>query len=222
MQNFEIIQERNITSYECEIKKSFLYYALKRIIDVTGSLVGIIIFLPILIFISIAIKIDSKGPVIFSEERVGLNGRLFKMYKFRSIISSDEELLPELKNKNEMSEPMFKISDNCRITKVGRIIRKMSIDELPQFFNVLLGDMSLVGPRPNLPNQVEKFSDIHKIKLLAKPGLTCYWQVMGRSNIDFEEWMMLDIKYLEDRNLWLDIKLIFITSFLLFGDRNGS
>ncbi|MDP4177814.1 MAG: sugar transferase [Bacillota bacterium] len=222
MQNFEIIQDANITSYKCEIKKSFLYYALKRVIDVTGSLVGIIIFLPILIFTSIAIKIDSKGPVIFSEERVGLNGKVFKMYKFRTMISNAEELLPELKNKNEISEPMFKISYYPRITRVGRIIRKMSIDELPQFFNVLLGDMSLVGPRPNLPSQAEKFSEIHKIKLLAKPGLTCYWQVMGRSDIDFEEWMMLDIKYLEDRNLWLDIKLIFITSFLLFGNRNDS
>lgn len=220
MQNIGIIQEENITSYEYEIKKSVFYHSLKRIIDVTGSLIGIIIFSPILILVSIAIKIESKGPVIFSEERVGLNGKVFKMYRFRSMILNDEETLPKLKNKNEISKPTYKISDNYSVTKVGRIIRKMAIDELPQFFNVLLGSMSLVGPRPSLPSQVEKFSEIYKIKLLAKPGLTCYYQVMGRSNIDFEEWMMLDVKYLEDRNLWLDIKLIFITSFFLFSNRN--
>ena len=125
-------------------------------------------------------------------------------------------------SKNEMSGPMFKIKRDPRVTSVGRIIRKTSIDELPQLFNVLEGNMSLVGPRPNLPKEVCCFNSYHKQKLLAKPGLTCYWQVMGRNNIGFEEWMELDIKYIKERNTWIDIKLIVKTVFVLLGDKNAA
>lgn len=207
----------------CEVKvqKSTAYFVVKRLADLILSILGIILMSPIMLITAIAIKIESEGPVIFSQQRVGKDGKLFKMYKFRSMVPEAEQLKEKLMDQNEMSGPMFKITNDPRITRVGKFIRKTSIDELPQLINVIKGDMSLVGPRPNLPNEVEKFSDYHKLKLLAKPGLTCYWQVMGRSSIGFEEWMKLDIKYIEERNLWVDTKLIFRTFFVLFGDKNA-
>lgn len=208
--------------FENKFQKSNWYYIIKRIIDIVGSAFGIIILSPIMIIVAILIKLESKGSIIFSQDRVGKDGKLFKMYKFRSMIENAEELLDKLKDKNEMSGPMFKIKDDPRITKIGKFIRKTSIDELPQLFNVLKGEMSLVGPRPNLPKEVEKFTDFQKQKLLAKPGLTCYWQVMGRNNIDFEDWMKLDVKYIKERSIVVDIKLIFKTFFVLFGDENAS
>jgi len=203
-------------------KKAYNYLILKRLIDIISSLTGIILLIPIIILASIFIKLDSKGPVIFSQERVGLNGKSFKMYKFRSMVSNAEMLKESLMEKNEMSGPMFKINRDPRVTRVGRFIRKTSVDELPQLFNVLKGDMSIVGPRPNLLTEVSYFSDYHKQKLLVKPGLTCYWQVLGRNSIGFEEWMELDLKYICERNTWVDIKLIFRTVALLFGDKNAA
>jgi exopolysaccharide biosynthesis polyprenyl glycosylphosphotransferase len=202
-------------------EKSASYHFLKRIIDIIFSLLGIIAFFPIMFVVAVAIKFDSKGPIVFSQVRVGKYGKFFKMYKFRSMIYNAEQLLDNLQHKNEMTGPMFKIKKDPRVTRVGRFIRKTSIDELPQLFNVIKGEMSLVGPRPNLPREVEKFTCQQKIKLLAKPGLTCYWQVMGRSNIDFEEWMRLDLKYIKDRSMLLDIKLIFKTLGVFFGDENA-
>jgi exopolysaccharide biosynthesis polyprenyl glycosylphosphotransferase len=204
-----------------EYEKSKVYYALKRTIDIIGVAFGLIILSPVMVIAAVLIKLESSGPIIFSQKRVGLKGKTFDMYKFRSMVQDAENLLDKLKDKNEMSGPMFKIKDDPRITKIGKFIRKTSIDELPQLFNVLKGDMSLVGPRPNLPNEVAKFSSYHKQKLLAKPGLTCYWQVMGRNNIGFEQWMELDIKYMKERSIWLDFKLIFRTFFVLFGDKNA-
>ncbi|WP_027623949.1 sugar transferase [Clostridium lundense] len=207
--------------YEDKYEKGNSYYIIKRIIDVVGSLCGLILLSPVLLIAAVAIKVDSKGPVLFAQERVGQNGSIFKMYKFRSMVTNAEELLDKLKDKNEMSGPMFKMKKDPRITKVGHFIRRTSVDELPQLINVLKGEMSLVGPRPNLPREVIKFTDYQKTKLLAKPGLTCYWQVMGRNKIGFEEWMELDIKYVEERNTWGDIKLIFKTVKVLFGDENA-
>ena len=183
--------------------------------------VGIILLSPVILITAIAIKIESKGPIMFSQTRVGKDGSHFKMYKFRSIVNNAEELKEKLLSQNEMSGPMFKMKEDPRITKVGKFIKKTSIDELPQLFNVIKGDMSLVGPRPNLPKEVAQFSEYHKLKLKAKPGLTCYWQVMGRNSIGFEEWMELDIKYIRERSIRLDLKLIFITFFVLFGDKNA-
>jgi lipopolysaccharide/colanic/teichoic acid biosynthesis glycosyltransferase len=137
------------------------------------------------------------------------------------MVQDAEELHSKLKDKNEMSGPMFKMKDDPRITSFGRFIRKTSIDELPQLFNVLKGEMSLVGPRPNLNREVIKFTEEQRLKLVAKPGLTCYWQTMGRSSIGFKEWMELDIKYIRERSTWIDIKLIFRTFFVLFGDENA-
>lgn len=212
-----IIEEEVLNKY----KRNFRYYFIKRLIDIIGSLSGIIVLGPLLLVVALLIKFESKGPIFFSQKRVGLNGKEFEMYKFRSMIVNAEELLDRLKDKNEMTGPMFKMKNDPRVTRIGRFLRRTSIDELPQLFNVLKGEMSLVGPRPNLPKEVELFSEYHKLKLLAKPGLTCYWQVMGRSSIDFEGWMELDIKYLEDRSTWVDLKLIFKTVGLLFGDENA-
>lgn len=216
--NLEEVQ----TEYKNEYSKTIMYFVIKKIIDLLGSIIGLILLSPILIITAIAIKLDSKGSVFFIQERVGKNEQVFNMYKFRSMVIDAEEKLYKLKDKNEMSGPMFKMKDDPRITKIGRFIRKTSIDELPQLFNVLKGEMSLVGPRPNLPREVIKFTDYQKNKFLAKPGLTCYWQVMGRNNIDFEDWIELDIKYIRKRNTWEDIKLIFKTVGVLFGDDNAS
>ena len=211
----------NINSRIDKIKPKILYFLSKRLIDIVGSLLGLILLSPILLIIGILIKLESKGPVIFSQIRIGLNGKEFKMYKLRSMIANAEELKDKLKEKNEMSGPMFKIKDDPRITKVGKFIRKTSIDEVPQLINVLKGDMSLVGPRPSLPNEVKNFEPWMLKRLEVKPGLTCYWQVMGRNSIGFEEWMRLDEKYVNERGFCLDIKLIFKTFFVLFGDENA-
>lgn len=200
-----------------------IYLFLKRTIDILGSAFGLIILSPLFLIVAIAIKIeDSKGSVLFSQKRVGQYGKEFNMYKFRSMVSNAEELKAKLMEQNEMSGPMFKMKHDPRITKVGKFIRKTSIDELPQLINILKGEMSLVGPRPSLPEEVANFEPWMLERLEVKPGLTCYLQVMGRNDIDFEDWMKLDIKYVHDRNLWLDIKLIFKTFFVLFGDESAS
>lgn len=199
------------------------YLFLKRTIDIVGSIVGLILFSPIFILISLAIKIeDPKGKIFFCQERVGMNKKLFKMYKFRSMVSNAEELLEQVINLNEMDGPVFKIKDDPRVTKVGRFIRKTSLDEIPQFFNILKGDMTFVGPRPPLILEVEQYSDYEMQRLLVKPGLTCYWQIGGRNSIDFQKWVELDLKYIEERNTFIDIKIILKTFFVLFGDKNAS
>ena len=198
-----------------------VYEICKRTIDIIGAGLGLILLSPIIAVVACAVKFTSKGPVFFSQKRVGKNGELFEMYKFRSMVVNAEELKENLEEQNEMSGPMFKIKDDPRITKVGKFIRKTSIDELPQLWNILKGDMSLVGPRPSLPKEVEQFDNWMFKRLSVRPGLTCYWQVSGRNNIDFEDWMKLDIKYVEERNFWIDIKLIFKTVFVLFGDKNA-
>lgn len=203
-------------------RSNTLYEVIKRIIDVVASFTGLILLSPLILIVSILIKLESKGEVIFKQKRVGLNGKEFYMYKFRSMVINAEELKEQLESQNEMSGPMFKIKDDPRITKVGKFIRKTSIDELPQLINVIKGDMSLVGPRPSLPKEVKKFEQWMMERLEVKPGLTCIWQISGRNNIDFEDWMKLDIKYVRERSLVLDFKLIFKTIFVLFGDKNAS
>lgn len=202
-------------------KEKKIYKFFKRAIDIIGSLVGLILASPILLVVGILIKLESKGPIVFSQTRVGLNGKEFKMYKLRSMVVNAEELKKKLEAQNEMSGPMFKIKDDPRITRIGKFIRKTSIDELAQLVNVLKGDMSLVGPRPSLPKEVAEFESWMLERLEVKPGLTCYWQVMGRNNIEFKEWMMLDVKYVRERSFLLDIRLIFKTFFVLFGDKNA-
>lgn len=213
------IEEQEII--QIERKESTLYKVSKRALDVIASFLGLVILSPILLIVAILIKLESKGPAIFAQSRIGLNGEEFKMYKFRSMVQNAEELKEKLAKQNEMSGPMFKMKNDPRVTKVGKFIRKTSIDELPQLLNILKGDMTLVGPRPSLPKEVQKFEPWMLKRLEVKPGLTCYWQVSGRNNIDFEEWMNLDLKYVNDMNFWLDIKLIFKTVAVLFGDKNA-
>ena len=203
-------------------RSNVLYEVIKRIIDIVASFTGLIVLSPLMLVVSILIKLESKGEVIFKQKRVGLNGKEFYMYKFRSMVINAEELKAELEIKNEMSGPMFKIKDDPRITKVGNLIRKTSIDELPQLINVIKGEMSLVGPRPSLQKEVEKFEPWMMERLKVKPGLTCIWQISGRNNIGFEEWMKLDIKYVRERSFKLDMKLILKTVLVLFGDKNAS
>ena len=212
----------NINSTVKKKENRLIYSLSKRIIDITGALFGLILLSPILIIVGFLIKLESKGPIIFAQKRVGLNKKEFKMYKLRSMVVNAEELKEKLADQNEMSGPMFKIKDDPRITKIGKFIRKTSIDELPQLINVLKGDMSLVGPRPSLPNEVKEFESWMLKRFEVKPGLTCYWQIMGRNSIDFQNWMKLDIKYVNERSFWLDIKLIFKTFFVLFGDENAA
>lgn len=207
---------------ENESTRGFSFYeVIKRVIDVVCSFVGVLVLSPLFVVIAIIIKFTSKGPVFFSQKRVGRDGKEFKMYKFRSMVVNAEELKEKLAAQNEMSGPMFKMKDDPRVTKVGKFIRKTSIDELPQLLNVLKGDMSLVGPRPSLPKEVAQFEDWMYRRLEVKPGLTCYWQVSGRNNIDFEDWMKLDIRYVDERSTLIDIKLIFKTVGVLFGDKNA-
>lgn len=201
--------------------KTISYLILKRIIDIIGSIIGIVLVSPVLLVTAVLIKLESKGRIFFSQTRVGLHGKEFKIYKFRSMVDGAEALRKSIEHKNEMSGPMFKVRGDPRITKIGRFIRKTSIDELPQLISVLKGEMSLVGPRPSLPSEVEKFESWMLKRLEVKPGITCYWQVSGRNNICFEDWMKLDIDYVNHRNMQLDIKLIFKTIILLFGDKNA-
>ena len=202
--------------------KKRIYEISKRAIDIIGAGSGLLLLSPVIAIVACAVKFTSKGPIFFSQKRVGKNGKIFEMYKFRSMVVNAEELKEKLAHQNEMSGPMFKMKDDPRVTKIGKFIRKTSIDELPQLWNVLKGDMSLVGPRPSLPKEVAQFENWMYKRLTVKPGLTCYWQVSGRNNIDFEDWMKLDCRYVDERNLWIDIKLIFKTVLVLFGDKNAS
>lgn len=212
LQNLEVVTKD---------EKKWSYNFFKRTIDFLGAIFGLFILSPVLIIVGILIKMESKGSIIFSQKRIGLNGKEFNMYKFRSMVVNAEELKEKLLTQNEMSGPMFKMKDDPRITKIGKFIRKTSIDEVPQLVNVLKGEMSLVGPRPSLPKEVSQFESWMFKRLDVKPGLTCYWQVSGRNNIDFHDWMKLDVKYVEERSFWLDVKLIFKTVFVLFGDKNA-
>ena len=168
LQNIRLRRKVDYAAYKDKYSKHSTYYVVKRVMDIVGSSIGMILLSPIMLITAIAIKLNSKGGIIFSQERVGKHGVHFKMYKFRSMVVNAEELLKELKDKNEVSGPMFKMKEDPRITTVGKFIRKTSIDELPQLFNVLKGDMSLVGPRPNLPREVKKFDSYHELKIISK------------------------------------------------------
>lgn len=219
MQQLEIYKGEAVFQDRAEPK--MVYYFFKRIMDVICSLSGLMFLMPIFCIVGILIKLESKGPIFFSQERVGKNGEGFKMYKFRSMVINAEELKEKLHGKNEMSGPMFKMKNDPRVTRIGKFIRKTSIDELPQLFNVLKGEMSLVGPRPSLPKEVVKFDDWMMERLDVKPGLTCYWQVCGRNDIDFEDWMQLDIRYVQQQSLLIDIKLVIKTFSVLIGDKHA-
>lgn len=199
-------EEKTVT-----VNRNTAYKVIKRFFDILLSVLGLMILSPIFLITAIAIKMEDGGPCIFRQERSGLNGKVFCMYKFRSMRIGAEEEHKDLIKYNELDGPAFKMKNDPRITKVGKIIRKTSIDELPQLINILKGDMSIVGPRPLPTYETEQCNEYQNQRLLMKPGLTCYWQVMGRNNIGFEEWISLDLKYIENADIITDLGIIVLT-----------
>lgn len=187
-------------------------YFLKRVFDIFVSATALLILALPFAVIAVLIKLEDRGPVFFAQRRVGKWGREFKMYKFRSMCIDAEEKLAALLGRNHHARGItFKVKDDPRITKVGRFLRKFSIDEFPQFYNVLIGDMSLVGPRPPVPREVAKYSPADRRRLEVTPGLTCFWQIGGRADIDFPEQVQLDVQYIESQSFWVDLKILLKT-----------
>jgi len=194
-----------------EIKLQGFNAALKRGTDILLSAAGILLISPVLAFFALLVKLTSQGPILFKQKRVGIDGREFQMFKFRSMVEEAEKLFPQLAPLSEVDGLLFKMKDDPRMTPLGKFMRRFSLDELPQLFNVFLGDMSLVGPRPPLPREVKKYSSWHMKRLRVRPGITGMWQVSGRSLLPFEEMVRLDIYYIENWSLWLDLKLLIMT-----------
>ncbi len=197
--------------------EKYLYRFVKRLFDIFASLIGLILLVPTTIIIGLAIKIEDGGPIFFKQQRVTKNGKLFNLIKFRSMVVNAEQIRDTMDNENEMDGPVFKVKNDKRITKVGNITRKIGIDELPQFINVLLGDMSVVGPRPALPREVKEYTEEDKKRLEVKAGITCIWQVQpNRNSISFEKWMEMDREYVDKCSIMLDISIMFKTIATIF------
>ena len=193
----------------------------KRIFDVALSFTALVVFSPVLLCIAAMIRVTSPGPVLFRQTRCGLGGRRFMLYKFRSMINNAEQMRAELHQLNELDGPVFKISEDPRITTVGRWLRRFSLDELPQLWNILRGDMSFVGPRPAVPEEVEQYEDWQRRRLRMRPGLTCTWVLEGRNHIDFKRWMQLDLTYIDNWSLWLDFKIFLRTIPIVLSGRGA-
>ncbi|MGG0457390.1 MULTISPECIES: sugar transferase [Bacillus cereus group] len=217
----ETVKKNELLAAE-EVNQRWLYLFMKRLMDIVGALCGLILLLPIFLIVALLIKLeDPKGPIFFKQNRVGKNEKEFGMYKFRSMVTGAEEKLKELLQHNEVSGAMFKMKDDPRVTKIGKFIRKTSIDELPQLLNVLKGEMSLVGPRPPLPREVKEYTYYDKQRLLVTPGCTGLWQVTERNSVGFKEMVELDLTYIQHRSLWFDVKLMFKTVLVLFGSKDA-
>lgn len=200
-----------------QVEKRVLYYFLKRIFDELLSIIAIILLIPVFIVIAILIKFDDpKGPIFYSQIRIGRNGHPFKMYKFRSMVTNADKRLKPLLKYNEVEGAMFKIKSDPRVTRIGKIIRKYSVDELPQLLNVIKGDMALVGPRPPLRREVREYTKYDKQRLLVVPGCTGLWQVSERNNVGFHEMVKLDIEYIIHASLWLDVRILSKTIWIMF------
>lgn len=213
------ISELKIKITDKDLQKP-VYEALKRVFDVILSVLALIVLSPVFLVTAIAVKSDG-GSAFYTQQRLGKNCVPFKMYKFRSMCQGAEKMKEQLMHLNEMDGPVFKMKNDPRITKVGSFIRKYSIDELPQLLNIIKGDMSIVGPRPPLPKEVEKYDDYQRQRLLVTPGLTCFWQAYGRSRLTFEDWMDMDMKYIQRRSLGLDAWLIMKTIFAVLFTRGA-
>ena len=188
--------------------KNPLYFFSKRVFDVFSSALCLIIFSPVFIIVAIVIIIDDPGNPFFIQERDGLNGKIFKMYKFRSMCKDAPKMRAAMEKDNELDGPAFKMSNDPRITRVGKILRKTSLDELPQLANIFMGNMSVVGPRPLPTYETAQLSSYQRQRLLVKPGLICYWQIRGRSNTTFDQWIEMDFDYINHASLWTDLKII--------------
>ena len=197
-------------------RKKPVFDFFKRVFDVVASFLGLIILSPLFLIVAILLFAEDKGNPFYCQTRIGKNGKPFKMFKFRSMCKNADQLLPQLQELNEVDGPVFKINEDTRITKIGKAIRKCSIDELPQLLNILIGDMSVVGPRPPLPNEVEQYTKYQLQRLSIKGGLTCIWQVSGRSDLPFEDWVEMDLDYIRRRSPLLDLKLILLTIRIVF------
>jgi lipopolysaccharide/colanic/teichoic acid biosynthesis glycosyltransferase len=193
----------------------------KRALDLALGAAGLLVALPLYLLCALAIKLDTPGPVLYCSTRVGLGGRTFTFYKLRSMIHGADKTRHQIAHLNEVSGPVFKIARDPRITRVGRILRRTSLDELPQIFNVLKGDMSLVGPRPPIPQEVVKYEPWQLRRLSVRPGITCLWQVSGRSRLGFDEWMRLDMEYVERRSFGLDLSILARTIPAVFGGKGA-
>ncbi|MHC5247722.1 sugar transferase [Enterococcus sp. LJL90] len=205
-----------------DTNQHFFFLFVKRTMDIVGGVVGLILSLPILLVVWIMMKREEpNGPFLFSQTRVGKNGKTFKMYKVRSMCVDAEAKLAEVAHLNEIEGAMFKAKEDPRVTKIGKKIRKKSIDELPQFVNVILGDMSLVGPRPPLPREVKEYTSYDLQRLLVKPGCTGLWQVRGRNDVHFSQMVEWDIEYVKNQSIRNDLKIIIKTITILFG-KNGA
>lgn len=199
-----------------KINKQYGYRILKRSFDIIASAIGLIILSPVFFIVAIAIKCDDGGPVFYDQIRVGKNGKEFKMYKFRSMRVNAEDEIEELKEHSEVDGAMFKMKNDPRVTRVGKFIRRTSIDEFPQLLNVFLGQMSIVGPRPPLPREVADYTQYDKQRLYVKPGCTGLWQVTARNSVGFQEMVNIDLNYIQHRSIWLDLKIIIKTVKVIF------
>ncbi len=202
-------------------KKNPAYLKLKRGMDILLSAAALVFLAPVFLFTALAIKLEDGGPILFCQYRAGKDMKPFKIYKFRSMLVNADAKMPEMMKDNEQTGHAFKIKNDPRITRVGKFIRKFSIDELPQLINIIKGDMSIVGPRPILTFQMEECSGYERQRLVVQPGLTCYWQIGGRANIGWKDWIEMDLDYIEDMSLWTDIKIIARTVPAVF-DREGA
>lgn len=187
------------------------YAVVKRLMDFFGALLLILLLSPVFLVVMLLVKAHDRGPIFYRSTRIGLCGKPFGFWKFRTMVVNADRLLNDLQQQNEKDGPIFKMKNDPRVTPIGRTLRRLSLDELPQLFSVLMGEMSLVGPRPPLPHEVLQYRDQDLERLRVKPGITCYWQVMGRSNLSFEEWMELDRRYIREMSVWLDIELLLKT-----------
>ena len=216
LDSFLDVQEVEAVDFVFEKKPVYEFF--KRVFDIILSFIALIVLSPVFLIIALVIIIDDRSASpIFTQKRCGKDGRVFNVYKFRTMCADAEKKLGELKEQNEMDGPVFKIKDDPRITRAGKFLRSTSLDELPQFLNILKGDMSFVGPRPALPKEVEQYNDIHKLRLIVKPGITCYWQIEPeRNSITFDRWMELDRKYIKERSVFVDIGIIIKTVLFVF------
>lgn len=196
---------------DSDLEESPIYVVVKRIIDISVALILLILFLPLIPVVTILIKLDSRGSILYKQRRVGKDGKEFDFFKFRSMVDGAENVIGALKPLCGMDGPIFKLKDDPRITPVGRFLRRSSLDELPQLINVLRGEMSIVGPRPNLPSEVSHYLPWQKKRLDVTPGITCFWQIAGRSHIGFQEWMRLDLEYIRQRSLKTDLTIMLKT-----------
>jgi exopolysaccharide biosynthesis polyprenyl glycosylphosphotransferase len=216
----EALQDVPLLTFTTTPQNEYLLF-IKNLLDASIAALAIVLLSPVLLLVALLVKLTSKGPVIFRQTRCGLGGRKFTLYKFRSMIEDAEESRQQLEHLNLMSGPVFKARDDPRVIPIGRFLRKFSIDELPQLYNILRGDMSFVGPRPPIPQEVNNYERWQRRRLRMKPGLTCLWQVSGRNQIDFDEWMRMDLLYIDNWSLLLDLKIFLKTIPIVLLGKEG-